>query len=85
MIAALSAADEIAAEIDEPVPVPVPDERHHGPVQEKDLSYPERALGGELRGVVPGASRALASYSTVTLLARLRGLSMSRPSLAAAW
>ena len=30
-------------------------------------------------------ARSLSCYSTVTLLARLRGLSMSRPSLAATW
>jgi hypothetical protein len=38
---------------------------------------------GAEAGVVRGGG--WAGYSTVTLLARLRGLSMSRPSLAATW
>jgi serine phosphatase RsbU (regulator of sigma subunit)/anti-sigma regulatory factor (Ser/Thr protein kinase) len=39
----------------------------------------------ELEDTGPMPAIPLSLYSTVTLLARLRGLSMSRPSLAAAW
>ncbi len=45
---------------------------------------PPVSSGLELTGgAVPSGTRG--GYSTVTLLARLRGLSMSRSSLAATW